>query len=60
MENENGRTNHGQFIPYPSKDMKIHADLYNRLKLVFADLFIWIDKIVSIYPHIIAYILTII
>ncbi|KAH9924497.1 uncharacterized protein B0H18DRAFT_847061, partial [Fomitopsis serialis] len=37
------RTNHGQFLPYMSRDMEDHQAIYQSLKSVFADVFGFID-----------------
>ncbi|KAH9917570.1 uncharacterized protein B0H18DRAFT_883715, partial [Fomitopsis serialis] len=37
------QTNHGQFLPYMSRDMEDHQTVYQSLKSVFADVFGWID-----------------
>lgn len=38
------RTNHAQMIPYISRDMKTHQDIYNALKGALADLFAWLEE----------------
>ncbi|KAH9910583.1 uncharacterized protein B0H18DRAFT_963097 [Fomitopsis serialis] len=45
------RTNHGQFVPYVSKDMEDHQAIYQSLKNIFADVFSWIDeKLQTVLP----------
>ena len=41
------RTNYSQLLPYPSREMVEHADLYRRLMTNFGDLFEWIENAVS-------------
>lgn len=48
MERDGARTNHGQFIPYPSKEMKDHESIYVRLKVIFDEVFEWISSEVSL------------
>ncbi|EGO04858.1 hypothetical protein SERLA73DRAFT_149206 [Serpula lacrymans var. lacrymans S7.3] len=43
------RTNYLQLIPYTSKEIQDHADIDQRLKTVFADLFEWINEILATY-----------
>ncbi|KII89483.1 hypothetical protein PLICRDRAFT_109188 [Plicaturopsis crispa FD-325 SS-3] len=47
MERDGARTNHGQFIPYPSKEMKDHESIYARLKVIFDEVFEWISSELS-------------
>jgi hypothetical protein len=40
------RTNYSQFLPYPSREMVEHADLYRAMITNFGDLFEWIENVV--------------
>ncbi|EGO04270.1 hypothetical protein SERLA73DRAFT_148853 [Serpula lacrymans var. lacrymans S7.3] len=43
------RTNYLQLVPYTSKEIQDHTDIYQRLKTVFADLFEWINEMFATY-----------
>ena len=44
MERRNIRTNHSQFTPYISAETVANQDLYELVKVIFGDLFQWIQK----------------
>lgn len=41
------RTNHAQFLPYTSKDMADNSMVYESLKNLLDDVFMWIDQKVA-------------
>jgi hypothetical protein len=40
------RTNHTQTLPYPSRDILEHSQLYGNILEAFGELFEWIDQVV--------------
>jgi hypothetical protein len=46
LEKEGMRTNHGQIIPYISKDLQDHRQIYSTIARVYADLFEWVRQMV--------------
>ncbi|KAH9916068.1 uncharacterized protein B0H18DRAFT_854224, partial [Fomitopsis serialis] len=46
------RTNYTQMLPYTSKDMAQHEDIYQSLRNVLGDVFEWLDnKIATMFPN---------
>lgn len=41
------RTNHTQCLPYASKDILEHQELYNNVQATFSELFEWLEHVVS-------------
>ncbi|KAG2083089.1 uncharacterized protein F5147DRAFT_660271 [Suillus discolor] len=41
------RTNHSQTLPYQSRDILEHQQLYNNILLAFGELFEWIDDVIK-------------
>ena len=46
LEKEGMCTNHGQIIPYISKDLQDHQQIYGTIARVYADLFEWVRQMV--------------
>ncbi|KAI0055244.1 hypothetical protein BV25DRAFT_1815883, partial [Artomyces pyxidatus] len=44
---DTSRTNHSQFTPYVSKEMRDEEELYRVLKVVFSDVFQWIADVMA-------------
>ncbi|KAG1738831.1 uncharacterized protein EDB91DRAFT_1248992 [Suillus paluster] len=42
-----GRTNHMQCLPYPSRDILEHQELYNNILTTFGKLFEWIEMVMK-------------
>lgn len=40
-------TNYTQYLPYPSRDILEHQELYNNILATFGELFEWIELVVS-------------
>jgi hypothetical protein len=40
------RTNHAQTLPYPSRDILEHQQVYDNIVEAFEELFQWIDEVV--------------
>ena len=38
------KINYGQMLPYMSKDMAAHEDIYRSLRNVLGDVFEWLDN----------------
>jgi hypothetical protein len=47
LEKEGMRTNHGQVIPYISRDLQQHRRIYDTISRVYAELFEWVRGLVS-------------
>jgi hypothetical protein len=43
------RTNHGQIIPYISKDLQEHQRIYGTVSRVYAELFEWVRQMVGVF-----------
>jgi len=41
------RTNHTQTLPYQSRDILEHQQLYDNILQAFGEVFEWIDEVVS-------------
>jgi hypothetical protein len=41
-----GRTNHNQCLPYPSRDIVEHQQLYSNILAAFGELFEWVEHVV--------------
>ncbi|KAH9911409.1 uncharacterized protein B0H18DRAFT_850105, partial [Fomitopsis serialis] len=46
------KINYGQMLPYMSKDMAAHEDIYRSLRNVLGDVFEWLDnKLATMFPN---------
>jgi hypothetical protein len=50
------RTNHTQTLPYPSRDILEHEQLYGNILQAFGELFEWIDEVVRKMLPVLVYI----
>ncbi|KAG2336765.1 hypothetical protein BDR05DRAFT_896288 [Suillus weaverae] len=49
LEKEGMRTNHGQVIPYISKDLQHHRRIYGTITRVYVELFEWVRRLMETY-----------
>ncbi|KAJ8589434.1 hypothetical protein M405DRAFT_717023, partial [Rhizopogon salebrosus TDB-379] len=49
LEKEGMRTNHGQVIPYISRDLQQHRRIYDTISRVYAELFEWVRGLMENY-----------